>query len=235
MLIEVENLDKSYRDRQGQAVAVLRGLNLKINVGEFVSLSGASGSGKSTLLNILGCLDRFESGAYRFDGQDVRDWNEQRRAALRNQRIGFVFQQFHLLPFLTVAQNIDLPYTYNHDGRQPSAERVAELLAAVDLPNMGGRFPGELSGGQQQRVAIARALVLGAELILADEPTGNLDATVAQGVLDLFEQLVKQGKTVVVVTHDPAISARAYRQIRLDRGLIAADITTKENQHEPQP
>ena len=227
MLIEVENLDKSYRDRQGQAVPVLRGLNLKINVGEFVSLSGASGSGKSTLLNIIGCLDRFESGAYRFDGQDVRDWNEQRRAALRNQRIGFVFQQFHLLPFLTVTQKIDLPFTYNHDGRQASAERVAELLAAVDLPNMGGRFPGELSGGQQQRVAIARALVLGAELILADEPTGNLDATVAQGVLDLFEQLVKQGKTVVLVTHDPAISARTYRQVRLDRGLIAADITTK--------
>ena len=227
MLIEVENLEKSYRDRQGQAVPVLRGLSLRINAGEFVSLTGASGSGKSTLLNILGCLDRFEAGAYRFDGQDVRDWDERRRAALRNQRIGFVFQQFHLLPFLTVEQNIDLPFTYNHDGRQPSAEHVAELLTAVDLPNMGGRFPGELSGGQQQRVAIARALVLGAELILADEPTGNLDATVAQGVMDLFEQFVRQGKTVVLVTHDPAISARASRQIRLDGGLIAADITTK--------
>ena len=227
MLIEVENLEKSYRDRQGQAVPVLRGLNLKINAGEFVALTGASGSGKSTLLNILGCLDRFEAGAYCFDGQDVRDWDERRRAGLRNQRIGFVFQQFHLLPFLTVEQNIDLPFTYNREGRQPSAERVAELLTAVDLPNMAARLPGELSGGQQQRVAIARALVLGAELILADEPTGNLDATVAQGVLDVFEQLVKQGKTVVLVTHDPAISARAYRQIQLDRGLIAADITTK--------
>jgi putative ABC transport system ATP-binding protein len=227
VLIEVENLEKSYRDRQGQAVPVLRGLNLKINAGEFVALTGASGSGKSTLLNILGCLDRFQSGAYRLDGQDVRDWDERRRAALRNQRIGFVFQQFHLLPFLTVEQNIDLPFTYNGEGRQPSAERVAELLAAVDLPNMAARLPGELSGGEQQRVAIARALVLGAELILADEPTGNLDAAVAQGVLDVFEQLVKQGKTVVLVTHDPAISARAYRQIRLDLGTIAGDITTK--------
>ena len=225
-MIEANKLTKTYKDRQGQNVPVLCGLSLTVNRGEFVSLSGASGSGKSTLLNLLGCLDRADSGTYRFDGDDISAWPETRRAALRNRRIGFVFQQFHLLPFLNVEQNINLPFTYNRDGKSPRPERIAELLKSVGLDGMQRRFPGELSGGQQQRVAIARALVLGADVILADEPTGNLDAAVAQEVLDLFEQLVKQGQTVILVTHDPAISARAYRQIRLEHGEISADLQT---------
>ena len=223
MLIDVADLEKSYRDRQGTPVPVIKGLSLQVAPGEFVAIRGSSGSGKSTLLNILGCLDRPDNGRYRFDGEDVGSWPERRRAALRNRRIGFVFQAFHLLPFLTVEQNIDLPYTYNRDGRRPPAGHVQELLRLVGLEGMGKRYPGELSGGQEQRVAVARALVLGAELILADEPTGNLDATTAGGVIDLFQRLVEQGKTVLLVTHDPAISARARRQVVIEEGRISSD------------
>ena len=223
MLIDVADLEKSYRDRQGTHVPVIKGLSFQVAPGEFVAIRGTSGSGKSTLLNILGCLDRPDHGSYRFDGEDVGSWPERRRAALRNRRIGFVFQAFHLLPFLTVEQNIDLPYTYDRQRRRPPAGHVQELLRLVGLEGMGKRYPGELSGGQQQRVAVARALVLGAELILADEPTGNLDAATAGGVIDLFQRLVEQGKTVLLVTHDPAISARARRQVAIEEGRISSD------------
>ncbi|MDA1049373.1 MAG: ABC transporter ATP-binding protein [Planctomycetota bacterium] len=223
MLIELTEIDKSYRDRQGQPVSVLKQLSLQVEQGAFVALSGASGCGKSTLLNILGCLDRFDGGEYRFDGENVGAWSEGQRADLRNRRIGFVFQAFHLLPFLAVEANIALPFMYNHHGQRPSHEHIESLLKSVDLEGMSQRYPGELSGGQMQRVAIARALVLGADLILADEPTGNLDSAVAQGVLDLFELLVQQGKTIVMVTHDPAISARADRQIKMEGGQIDSD------------
>jgi len=223
VLIDVADLEKSYRDRRGTHVPVIKGLSLQVTPGEFVAIRGVSGSGKSTLLNILGCLDRPDSGTYRFDGEDVGAWPEQRRAVLRNRRMGFVFQAFHLLPFLTVEQNIDLPFTYNREGRQPPAGHVQELLRLVGLEGMGKRYPGELSGGQQQRVAVARALVLGADLILADEPTGNLDAATAGGVIDLFQRLVEQGKTVLLVTHDPAISARARRQLAMEEGRISSD------------
>jgi putative ABC transport system ATP-binding protein len=230
MLIDVASLDKSYRDRQGIHVPVIKGLSLQVAPGEFVAVQGVSGSGKSTLLNILGCLDRPDSGSYRFDGEDVGSWPERRRAALRNRRIGFVFQAFHLLPFLTVEQNIDLPFTYRRDGRRSPPGHVRELLKLVDLEGMAKRYPGELSGGQQQRVAVARALVLGAELILADEPTGNLDAATARGVIDLLQRLVEQGKTVLLVTHDPAISARAQRQIVMEEGRISADQRSADQQ-----
>jgi ABC-type lipoprotein export system ATPase subunit len=223
MLIDANALEKSYRDRQGTRVPVLKALSLQVAPGEFVAIQGASGSGKSTLLNILGCLDRPDSGTYRFDGEDVGLWPEQRRAALRNRSIGFVFQAFHLLPFLTVAQNIDLPFSYNRDGRRPPPGHVADLLKLVGLEDLASRYPGELSGGQQQRVAIARALVLGAGLILADEPTGNLDAATARGIIDLFDRLIDQGKTVLLVTHDPAIAARARRQVAMEDGRITSD------------
>ena len=223
MLIDVADLEKSYRDRQGTHVPVIQGLSLQVAPGEFIAIQGASGSGKSTLLNILGCLDRPDGGTYRIDGEDVGDWPEQRRAALRNRRIGFVFQAFHLLPFLTVEQNIDLPFTYSRDVRRPPPGHVQELLKLVDLEGMAKRHPGELSGGQQQRVAVARALVLGAELILADEPTGNLDTATARGVIDLFQRLVEQGRTVLLVTHDPVISARARRQVVMQEGRISSE------------
>lgn len=221
--MEVVDLKKTYHDRQGQPVPVLQGLSLRLGPGEFVAIRGTSGCGKSTLLNILGCLDRPDGGSCRVDGEDVGAWPESRRAELRNRRIGFVFQNFHLLPFLTVQENVELPFIYDRGGRRPGGDKVAELLRLVGLAGKERRYPGELSGGEQQRVAIARAVVLGAELLLADEPTGNLDGTTAQGVLDLFQQLVEQGKTVLLVTHDPAVAARAGRQLHMEKGTFPSD------------
>jgi putative ABC transport system ATP-binding protein len=223
VLIEIANLEKSYRDRQGNSVKVLDGLNLSLAAGEFAAITGKSGSGKSTLLNILGCLERPDAGTYRLDDKDVGNLPERQRAELRNSRIGFVFQSFHLLPFLTVKQNIALPFLYASSGRTVADDRIAELLGHMGLTGKDSRYPGEMSGGEQQRVAVARALVLGAELILADEPTGNLDAATAQEVLDLFERLIELGKTVLLVTHDPAVAARARRQIRLDKGKVTTE------------
>jgi len=222
VLIEAADIAKTYRDRQGNSVPALQGLTLRVAPGEFVSLSGPSGCGKSTLLNVLGCLDRPDSGSYQFDGQDVSGWSERRRAELRNSRIGFVFQSFHLLPFLTVEGNMKLPLLYSRSHASVD-ERIRQLLRDLEMGGMERRYPGELSGGQQQRVAIARALVLGADLILADEPTGNLDAESAQGVLNVLERLVQQGKTVLLVTHDPAVARRASRQVRLEGGQITSD------------
>jgi len=222
MLIEAVDIEKTYRDRQGNSVPALKGLTLRVAPGEFISFSGPSGCGKSTLLNVLGCLDRPDSGSYQFDGQDVARWPERRRAELRNRRIGFVFQSFHLLPFLTVEGNILLPLLYS-PAQTSVADRVKRLLRDLGLDGMGHRYPGELSGGQQQRAAIARALILEADLILADEPTGNLDSDSAQGVLDVFDRLVQQGKTVLLVTHDPTVARRASRQIRLEAGRIASE------------
>ena len=221
MLIEVTGLTKSYKDRLGQVVPVLKGLNFAVNAGAFVAVVGASGSGKSTLLNILGCLEYPDSGRYLFDGENVGAWPERQRAQLRNQRIGFVFQKFHLLPFLNVRENVELPFLYLNAAKQRSRS-TDELLASVGLPGKEGRYPGELSVGEQQRVAIARALVLGADVILADEPTGNLDPPTAQGVLDLFKELVGQGKTIIMVTHDSLIAARAQLQLRLEAGQFAS-------------
>ena len=228
MRIEISDLEKTYRDSHGQPVPALRGLNLRVATGEFVAVTGASGCGKSTLLNVLGCLDRPDRGSCRLDGEDVADWPERRRAAFRNRRIGFVFQSFHLLPFLTVRQNVELPFLYS-DVDPPAANAVSTLLKSVGLDDMEGRFPGELSGGQQQRVAIARALLLGADLLLADEPTGNLDAAMAQTILDLFVELAQQGKTIILVTHDPAVAQRASRTVQMAAGLIVHD-TESERQ-----
>ena len=223
MFVEVLDLHKTYRDRQGQPAPVLKGLSLQLKAGEFVAIRGASGCGKSTLLNILGCLERQDSGTHCLDGQDVGGWPERQRAELRNRRIGFVFQSFHLLPFLNVKENVELPFIYAAAGQTPPAGRSEELLATVGLGGKEQRYPGELSGGEQQRVAIARALVLGADLVLADEPTGNLDGATAGGVLDLFDQLVKEGKTVLLVTHDPAVAGRAQKRLLLEGGKIAEE------------
>jgi putative ABC transport system ATP-binding protein len=223
MLIEIIGLEKNFQDRQGQSVRVLNGLNLRLDQGEFAAITGKSGSGKSTLLNILGCLERPDRGSYRLQGQEVGELPERQRAELRNRRIGFVFQSFHLLPFLSVEENIALPFLYATGSQAVDTTRIEELLTSMGLAGKGKRFPGELSGGEQQRVAVARALVLGADLILADEPTGNLDAATAQEVLALFEKLIELGKTVLLVTHDPLIAARARRQIRLESGQVSTD------------
>ncbi|MBI3467076.1 MAG: ABC transporter ATP-binding protein [Planctomycetes bacterium] len=223
MLVELKDVVKIYRDSRGQPVPALHGLSISVAPGEFVALRGPSGCGKSTLLNIVGCLDRPDSGSYRFDGEEVGTLPERRRAELRNRRIGFVFQAFHLLPFLSISENVALPFLYTHDGGTPPKGHVEKLLESVGLEGVERRFPGELSGGQEQRVAIARALVLGAELILADEPTGNLDAATAQGVLDLFGGLVAHGKTVLLVTHDASVASRAGRQVHMEAGRIVED------------
>lgn len=221
LLIKATDLEKSYRDRQGQLVPVLRRVNLTVAPAEFLAISGLSGSGKSTLLNILGCLDRPDTGSYSFDGQQVDRWTEQQRAELRNRRLGFVFQKFHLLPFLSVRENIELPFLYSKSGVEPDGNRSGELLSFMGLAGKERRYPSELSAGEQQRVAIARALVLGADLILADEPTGNLDPETAGGVIDLFERLIARGTTVLLVTHDSVIAARAHRQLRLESGRLS--------------
>src|SRR5688500_9797416 len=170
MRIEVSDLQKTYRDSRGESVEALRGVDLHIASGDFVAVSGPSGCGKSTLLNVIGCLDRPDGGACRLDGEDVASWSEGRRAAFRNRRLGFVFQSFHLLPFLNVRENVELPLLYAHDA-PAQLTRTVDVLDSVGLREMEGRYPSELSGGQQQRVAIARALLLGADILLADEPT----------------------------------------------------------------
>jgi putative ABC transport system ATP-binding protein len=223
MQIEAHDLYKTYRDSRGQPVQALCGVDVHVGAGEFVAVSGPSGCGKSTLLNVLGCLDRPDRGSCRLDGEEVAAWPETRRAAFRNRRLGFVFQSFHLLPFLSVKDNVELPLLYAHERPAAAPLNVSDLLNAVGLAGTEERYPTELSGGQQQRVAIARALVLGADLLLADEPTGNLDPATAQTVLDLFADLARRGRTILLVTHDPAVAGRASRQLRMAGGKIVHD------------
>jgi putative ABC transport system ATP-binding protein len=222
MRIDVSDLRKTYTDRRGAPVPALSGVDLHVPSGDFVAVSGPSGCGKSTLLNVLGCLDRPDGGVCQLDGEDVAGWPEARRAAFRNRRLGFVFQSFHLLPFLNVRENVELPLLY---ARRAAAQRVAtaDVLTAVGLPGMEERYPSELSAGQQQRVAIARALVLGADLVLADEPTGNLDPASAQTILDVLADLAQRGRTIVLVTHDPAVAARGTRRVAMSAGRVVHD------------
>ncbi len=225
VLLDAIDLEKTYKDRQGHLVPVLKRVVLRMARGEFLAIRGSSGAGKSTLLNILGCLDRPDAGSYFFDGQNVAQWSEKQRAALRNRRIGFVFQNFHLLPFLSVRENVELPFLYLRNDTERRVGWVEQLLNFMGLTGKDRRYPYELSAGEQQRVAIARALVLEADLILADEPTGNLDAGTAKSVLDVFEQLTQQGKTVLLVTHDSVVAARAHRQLYLDGGNLTPEIS----------
>jgi len=223
MQIDAQDLHKTYRDSRGQPVQGLCGVDLHVPSGDFVAISGPSGCGKSTLLNVLGCLDRPDSGSCRFDGEDIAAWPERRRAVFRNRRLGFIFQSFHLLPFLNVRENVDLPLLYFRDTPSPGRLDMADLLGSVGLERTEERYPAELSGGQQQRVAIARALVLGADLLLADEPTGNLDPASAKTILDLFAEFARRGRTIILVTHDPAVAGRASRQLQMAAGRIVQD------------
>jgi putative ABC transport system ATP-binding protein len=218
-VIEMSNITRSYQMGM-QIVHALRGVDLTIEEGEFLAIRGPSGSGKSTLMNMIGCLDVPNSGTYLLGGQDVSTLSSDDRARIRNRRIGFVFQQFNLLPRTTALKQVALPLMYAGIGRVERFRRAGEALAQVGLGDRMDHRPDELSGGQQQRVAIARALATRPNIILADEPTGALDTHTGDEILDLFEELNRQGMTIIVVTHESMVAARAHRTIWLRDGLI---------------
>jgi len=204
--------------------AVLKGIDLRIDEGEYVALMGTSGTGKSTLMNILGCLDRPTAGTYLMDGEDLAAQDDQGLSRLRNEKIGFVFQQFHLLPKATAINNVLLPLIYAREYPRKAKRRAEELLAMVGLGDRMHFLPGQLSGGQQQRVAIARSLIHDPRIILADEPTGNLDAQSTVDIMRLFARLHQQGHSVIMVTHDSRTAAQAHRILEMVDGRIVADL-----------
>jgi putative ABC transport system ATP-binding protein len=221
-IIQLENIQKSYF-MGNHAIPVLKGISLAIQRNEYVALMGPSGSGKSTLMNILGCLDSPTGGKYVLNGQDVSQMSDDELAQVRNNEIGFVFQQFNLLPRLTAAENVALPLVYAGISKKDRMERALEALRKVGLADRSHHKSNELSGGQIQRVAIARALVNNPSLLLADEPTGNLDSKTSVEVMDLFAQIHAAGNTVVLVTHEEDIAAYAHRVVRLRDGLVESD------------
>jgi putative ABC transport system ATP-binding protein len=223
-IISMANIRKVY-DTGKVTVEALKGIDLHIGKGEMVAIVGPSGSGKSTLMNLVGCLDTPTSGKYELAGENVAGVTRDQLADIRNRRVGFVFQNFNLLPHITAQENVELPMLF---GGIPSAERrarAAELLTRVGLGERLDHKPTELSGGQMQRVAIARALAMDPDIVLADEPTGNLDSSAGTDIMSLFEELWKAGRTVVVITHDPALAKRAGRTVEIRDGRITADHT----------
>lgn len=221
-LIRVENLTKVYHLGEVE-VHALRGVTLTITAGEFIAVMGASGSGKSTFMNILGCLDRPTSGRYLLDGDDVSSASADERAEIRRAKLGFVFQSFNLLPRTSAVENVELPLVYSAVSRKEQRIRALQALQAVGLTGREYHHPSQLSGGQQQRVAIARALVNNPAVILADEPTGNLDTTTSEEVMTLFTELNNQGITVIIVTHESDIAAFTRRRIVFRDGVVVTD------------
>jgi ABC-type lipoprotein export system ATPase subunit len=221
-MIELRTISKTYTRPTGESVQALRDVSLRVDRGEFLAIVGASGSGKSTLMNILGLLDRPDPGGqYLFGGDDVSTLGINEQARMRNKKIGFVFQAFHLLPRTSALENVELPLVYS--DRASLAGLGARALEAVGLSDRMHHTPGELSGGQQQRVAIARALVNEPDLLLADEPTGNLDARSALDVMAILQSLHNLGRTIILVTHDAAMAAHCTRMVRLEQGRVVAD------------
>jgi putative ABC transport system ATP-binding protein len=220
-MISMEGIQKTYRVGDTE-VAALRGVSLRIEKGEFVALMGPSGCGKSTLMNIMGCLDTPSAGSYRLDGQEVAGLDDDTLSAIRNEKIGFIFQSFNLLPRATALENVSLPLIYS-DQSGIEARGVA-VLSSVGLAERMHHKPAQLSGGQQQRVAIARALITDPVILLADEPTGNLDTKSGEEILLLFRELHRQRRTIVLVTHDPHVARHAERVIHLKDGAIIGDV-----------
>ena len=218
-LVATRALAKSYR-LGGEDIAVLRGLDFEAERGSFTAITGRSGSGKSTLLHILGGLDRASAGSYRFAGHEVATLDDDARSRLRSTRIGFVFQAFHLLPHLSILENVALPFLYAPAPHEDAEPRAAAALGRVGLAHRVRHRPNELSGGEMQRAAIARAIVMEPELLLADEPTGNLDSETGAEVLETLEHLNDGGATLILVTHDPEVARRAPRRVRLHDGRL---------------
>ncbi len=225
-MIWMEGITKTYRLAEVD-VPILKGIDISIEEGEYVAIMGASGSGKSTLMNILGCLDRPTDGTFVFEGKNLTTFNDDELAYVRNQRIGFVFQQFNLLPRATALENVMLPMVYANVPKSARLKRATEALIRVGLGERLQNRPNQLSGGQQQRVAIARALVNRPALVLADEPTGALDTQTSQEVMDLLTELNEQGITIVLVTHESAIAAQTKRIIRVQDGFILHPVSSK--------
>ena len=221
-VIDIQGITKTYVNGK-LSVPVLHGIDLQVNKGEFVSIMGPSGSGKSTFMNILGCLDRPTTGSYRLNGDEVANLSDDELAFVRNKQIGFVFQSFNLLTKLTAVENVALPMIYAGMDKKTRNERAAALLASVGLGDRMDHLPSELSGGQRQRVAIARALANNPAIIMADEPTGNLDSKSTIDVMNIFRGLYDEGRTIILVTHEPEIATYASRNVVLRDGLIVED------------
>lgn len=220
--IRLRDIKKIYR-MGGQELAALNGINLDIKRGEFAALMGPSGSGKSTLMNILGCLDRPTVGSYELEGKEVAHLSDDELAVMRNKHIGFVFQNFNLLSRISSLENVALPLVYAGVGASERRKRAQEVLEAVGLGDRAEHLPNELSGGQRQRVAIARALVNNPEIIMADEPTGNLDTKSTKEIMEIFQEMHGRGKTIILVTHEPEIAVCANRQLLVRDGVITRD------------
>jgi putative ABC transport system ATP-binding protein len=225
-VIEIRDVERVYRITDDLVVPALDGVSLRIARGEFVAIMGSSGSGKTTLMNILGCLDAPTAGRYLLDGVDVRDICEDDLADLRNRKIGFVFQSFNLVPRTSAVANVELPLAYAGLGRAERRRRAEAALSAVGMEDRLHHLPSELSGGQQQRAAVARAIVTSPAIILADEPTGNLDSHATQDILAIFRRLNTEGRTVVLITHETDVAACARRVIRLGDGRVLSDERT---------
>jgi len=226
-VIELKNVSKIY-NIGGEEVCALNHSNLNVNQGEFVSIIGPSGSGKSTMMNIIGCLDVVDDGEYLLENQSITQYTEKELAYIRNHKIGFIFQSFNLLSKLTAEANVELPLIYQRVGSSERKVRVMEALERVGLTERRKHKPTELSGGQQQRVAVARALVTKPSLLLADEPTGNLDSQTGADILQLFHQLHESGNTIVLITHDNDVAKQAQRQIQILDGQTREVISQKE-------
>jgi len=221
-LIEIRGIEKTYHMGKDVIVQALRGVDLTIARGEMVAVMGPSGSGKSTLMNVLGCLDVPDAGSYRLADTEVRTLDDDQLAAIRNRRIGFVFQTFNLLPRLNALENVELPLVYGGDGHD-RRRKALDALQMVGLADRTGHRPSEMSGGQQQRVAIARALLNDPDLVLADEPTGNLDSRSSAEILAIFQRLNDEGRTVVMVTHEPDVADHCKRIVRMRDGVVHHD------------
>ena len=221
-VISMSGIRKVY-DTGKVRVEALKGVDLSVGVGEFVAIVGPSGSGKSTLMNLIGCLDTPSDGTYLLRGKEVAGLDKNALAKIRNERVGFVFQNFNLLPQITAFENVEMPLMFGGVARKERKERVRDLLDKVGLADRMEHRPTELSGGQMQRVAVARALAMNPDILLADEPTGNLDTTSGGDVMSLMEQLWKQGRTLIVITHDAALARRAGRVVEIRDGVIVRD------------